>query len=816
MAADPAREALLGWFRSKGWSPFPFQLEAWAGYEAGESGLVAVPTGAGKTYAAYLGPLAELIRTPARGLTVLYLTPLRAVARDIELALAAPVQALGIPDRVESRTGDTSASRRARQHQRLPEVLLTTPESLSLLLSLEQSAALFAGVRAVIVDEWHELLGTKRGTQVELALARLRALAPSLRTWALSATLPNLDEALAAALGVGGRGRIVRADLERPVIVETLIPEVVEAMPWAGHMGLTMVPALLQRVRDQGSTLVFTNTRSQAELWYQAIVRAGTLPPEAVALHHGSLDRAERERVEGGLKSGAIRLVVATSSLDLGVDFSPVEGVAQVGSPKGVARLIQRAGRASHRPGAPCRILCVPTYALELLEFAAAREAIDRHELEPRRPLEKPIDVLVQHLVTVALGGGFEPDPLLAEVRTAWAYRDLSAAEFDWALRMVRDGGSALGAYDRYHRVSLVEGRYRVPSRRIAQWHRMMIGTITTDAAIELRFQNGTRIGSIDEGFIGRLKPGDRFVFAGRVLSFLRVRDLVAYVRLGKGKTANTPRWSGARMPFSTSLGRSIRRALDRIAVGGIGVDDPPEIRAVAPVLALQRERAALPREDQLLVELCRTRDGWHCFLYPCDGRQVHEGLASLLAWRLGSRRPATFGLTANDYGIELLSAEPFPYRDLLGPELFRREGLIDEVLASVNAGELARRRFRDVARVAGLVFPGYPGSGKSIRQLQASSNLIYDVFSRYDPDNLLLAQATREVLEQHFEASRFAEALDRLGRSEILIREVRRPTPFALPLLLDRFGSRLTTEELLDRVDRLTREWRLAGAVEP
>ncbi|HEU4537758.1 MAG TPA: DEAD/DEAH box helicase, partial [Polyangiaceae bacterium] len=402
-------ERLRGWFLSKGWAPFAFQEEAWAAFRAGKSGLVHVPTGAGKTYAAYFGPLAETLDAGQRGLQIVYITPLRAVSRDIELALRAPVEALGYGLEVESRTGDTSSSARQRQKRRPPEVLITTPESLSLLLCQADAAAYFAGLRAVLVDEWHELLSTKRGTQVELALARLRRFAPGLRTWAMSATLANLREAARAAVGAGAEPALVTAPLARPVQVETLLPSEVDAFPWAGHLGLTMLEPVLEVIAKKGTTLLFTNTRSQAERWYQAIVEARPRWQDKIALHHGSLDRAERERVEGGLKAGTLRAVVATSSLDLGVDFAPVERVVQIGSPKGVGRMLQRAGRAAHRPGAPSELWLVPTHALELVEIAAARRALAAAAVEARAPLDRPFDVLAQHLVTCARGGGFRP-----------------------------------------------------------------------------------------------------------------------------------------------------------------------------------------------------------------------------------------------------------------------------------------------------------------------------------------------------------------------------------------------------------------------
>jgi ATP-dependent helicase Lhr and Lhr-like helicase len=824
------REALREWFISRCWRPFAFQEEAWAAYGRGESGLINVPTGAGKTYAAYLGPLADVLDEAragkVRGLRILFITPLRAVSRDIEAALKEPVAALGLERRirVESRTGDTSSSVRARQKQELPPVLITTPESLSLLLTLDNSAELFARLRAVIVDEWHELLASKRGTQTELGLARLRRLAPEVRTWALSATLANLDEAACAAVGkrqaTGSRPCIIRAEIRRPIHIETLIPSDPQRLPWAGHLGLRMLDDLLGALDVTHSTLIFTNTRSQAEIWYQAIRYKRPEWAGIMALHHGSIDRGERERVERGLKSGIIRLVVCTSSLDLGVDFAPVERVVQIGSPKGVARLMQRAGRAGHRPGAACRILCVPTHAMELVEVASVRRAIGHGEIEPRLPLGKPLDVLAQHLVTCALGGGFDADELYEEVRSAWTYRMLTRQEFDWALALVREGGGTLSAYPQFHKVMPVEGRYRVADRRIAQLHRLNVGTITGDATVTLRYTSGRTLGSIEEAFVGKLRPGERFFFAGKTLEFVRLAELEAFVRPARGRSSYTPRWSGTKLPISESLSEEIRRTLadvgDLLAEGRKAARErgteasslEPELRAALGMLGVQARLSALPRDGRTLVELLESREGQHLFIFPFEGRLVHGGLAALLALRLTRSQPATFSLSVNDYGLELLSPDPLGFEELLTPGLFSDERLVEDAVQSVNISALARAQFREIARVAGLVFQMYPGARKSGRQLHASSSLLFDVFSEFDPGNLLLEQARREVLERHFEESRLARTLRRLRDSRLLITHPCQATPLAFPLMLERFGASLSSQSLLERIERMRREW--------
>jgi ATP-dependent Lhr-like helicase len=800
-------ERLRGWFAEKGWTPYPFQEEAWAAYTRGESGLVHVPTGAGKTYAAYIGPLADVAERRQKGLQVLYVTPLRAVSRDVEKALLEPLRVLG-PDvdlDVESRTGDTSSSVRQRQRERLPEVLITTPESLSVLLSNERAAEQFASLRSIIIDEWHELLGSKRGTQVELALARLRRFAPGVRTWALSATLANLDEATRHVVGTGVTPTLIRSDVERPVDVETLLPESVDTFPWSGHLGFTMLARVATWLDPAKSTLVFTNTRSQAERWFEGLRFARPEWEHLLALHHGSIDREERERVEAGLKSGALRIVVCTSSLDLGVDFGPVERVVQVGSPKGIGRTLQRAGRSAHRPGATCRILFVPTHALELVEMAAARDAILNKEVEPRTPQGKPLDVLAQHLVTCALGGGFTREALRDEVRTAAAYASLTDEEFEWTLALVREGGSTLRAYPEFRRVVEHEGRFVVADSRIARLHRLNIGTITSNAVVQLRYWSGGRIGQIEENYVGRLRPGETFIFAGKRLEFCRFKDMTAYVKPAKSKATGTPRWNGSRLPLSASLAAAVRRTLDAARHGDVTTD---ELAAAWPVLEAQERMSRIPAAHSLLAEVCHTRDGHHLFLYPFEGRLVHEGLAALLALRLTRLQKATFSLSVNDYGLELLTPAPFPFEEALRPALFTRERLVEDVLESVNVSELAKRQFRDISRVAGLVMPGLPGARKSTRQVQASSSLLYDVFLKYDPDNLLLVQARREVMEQQFEQGRLGRTLERLEGSPLELVHLRRPGPLGFPLVVERISASMSNESLLERVERLKERW--------
>ena len=818
------------WFASRGWASFPYQREVWRAYRNGESGLVHAATGTGKTLAAWGGPLEEWLaeqpstpwsaprsaprstapkrprvrRDGAPPLRVLWITPLRALAADTEASLRQPLIDLGIPWTLEARTGDTSASMRARQRRRLPTALITTPESLCLMLTREDALDIFAALRAVVVDEWHELTGTKRGVQVELALARLRSYRPSLRTWGLSATIGNLDDAMDGLLGTStprAPSRIVRGAEGKRVVIDALIPPVVERFPWAGHLGTQMVPQVVAAIEEGETAIVFTNTRSQTEIWYQSILAARPDWAGSIALHHGSLDRARREWVEDGLRDGRLRCVVATSSLDLGVDFSPVDRVLQIGSPKGVARLLQRAGRSGHRPGAVSRVTCVPTNALELVEVAAARDGVERGAIESRLPVERPLDVLAQHVVTIALGSGFVPEQLLAEVRSTRAYAQLRDDEWTWVIDFLTTGGDALHAYPEYSRIALADGRYVVQDVEIARRHRMSIGTIVGDAQISVVYLRGGALGSVEESFIARLAPGDRFIFAGTPLEFVRVRDMKAWVRRAPNARGAIPRWMGGRLPLSGRLAALLRERLGEAARGEYR---GAEMQALQPLLEVQRKWSRIPAPTELLIERVKTREGWHLFFFPFEGRLVHEGLAALFAYRMARVAPITFSMASNDYGFELLSAVDPPLEAALAGGLLDAAHLLDDIASALNATEMARRQFRELARVAGLVFPGFPRSGKTARQLQVSSGLFFDVLRRYDPGNLLLAQASREVLERQLESTRLGRTLQRLSQSQVAVTTPRRPTPLAFALLVDRTRERVSSETFGDRVRRM------------
>ena len=817
-AGESPDETIARWFASRGWKAFAYQREVWNSYRAGGSGLIHAATGTGKTYAAWLGPILEWLDQYPRDvkasrsappLRVLWITPLRALAGDTEEALRRPIDELALPWSLETRTGDTSAAVRARQRERLPTALITTPESLSLLLTRDDAARLFDDLTTVVVDEWHELMASKRGVQTELCLARLRRFCPRLRTWGLSATLGNLETARDTLLGVDAEGKtrpgsLVQGEVPKGLEIDALIPPTIERFPWSGQIGLTLLPEVISAISDGGSALVFTNTRATAEIWYRAIRESEAPWADRVGLHHGSLDRAERERVEAGIRSGTLRCVVCTSSLDLGVDFTPVDRVLQIGSPKGVARLVQRAGRSGHQPGALSRITCVPTHALELVDIAAARDALAAGTIESRPPVERPLDLLAQHGVTVALGGGFTEQEFLAEVRTTHAYRDLPDDEWRWVLDFIVRGGPALRAYPEYSRVVPdQDGVYRVTSKLVAMRHRVSIGTIVSEAAMAVKYlRGGKALGTVEETFLMRLRPGDRFIFAGKPLEFVRIRDMTAWVKKATSMDGTVPKWSGVRMPLSRELAAAVRTKVDEARRG---IFASAEMRAVRPVLELQAQWSALPAPDEFLIERVETREGHHLFFYPVEGRLVHEGLAALFAYRIAQLQPITFTLAANDYGLELLSPERAPLDEALEAGLLSDAHLAQDIPASLNAAEMARRQFREVARVAGLIFQGFPGMAKTVKQVQASSGLIFDVFVRYDPGNLLIEQAHREVQERHLERSRLAQALARIGGGRVTVIETERPTPFAFPLIVDRAREQLTSEKLADRVRRMT-----------
>ncbi len=779
-------------FAARGFEPAGFQRACWAAWRAGASGLVNAPTGSGKTLALWGGPLALAAKTPPDTLKILWITPLRALAGDTTAHLQTALDEIGSDLLVARRTGDSTSGERARYRRRTPFALVTTPESLSLLLSYQEEQARLRHLDAVIVDEWHELMGNKRGVQLELCLARLRRLAPGLKIWGSSATLGNVKQA--AQVLAGNNALVIAAEQQKAIAVESLRPARIERFPWAGHLGLKQLPGVLASILRAGSALVFTNTRSQAELWFEALQAVWPLEPQMLALHHGSLDRNARLAVEDALRLGTVRCVVATSTLDLGVDFPAVNAVIQIGSPKGVGRVIQRAGRSGHRPGEMSRITFVATQALEFLEIAAARRALASSEIEARVPRRLCFDVLAQHLVTLALGGGFVRDHTLTEIRTTHAYADLSESSFDRVLDVVVRGGDKLAQYPDFQRVVCTDDRFLVPSAAIARRHRWSIGTIVADGQMQVRFVRGAVLGMVEESFISRLRPGARFLFAGRTLELVRVRDMVAQVKVAGARGAAVPQWMGGKMPLSSHLASGVLALIDQRP-------DEPEVTLVAPLLDMQAERSALPSQHHLLVEKLRTRDGHHLAVFPFAGRHAHEGLAPLLAYRLKAIARSSYSYTVNDYGVLLSSRHRIDVDTSMLRQLLSPKRLIEDIEASVNLAEMARRQFRDVAQIAGLTFNGTPGQSRPLRQLQASSGLLFDVLEEHDPEHLLLQQARQEVLIHCLDVERLEAALQCAQQRPIVITEPRQPTPFSFPLWAERLRGRLSHEDWQTRV---------------
>ena len=807
------KEIIYDWFTSKDWAVFPFQEEVWDAFLSGKNGLLNAPTGSGKTFALWLPNLIKWINEHPEdykdlsdnGLKVLWVTPLRALAKDIQAALQQSVNELGIPWEVGRRTSDVSQSVKQKQNKRMPEVLITTPESIHVLFAQKKYQRHFRNLETVIVDEWHELIGSKRGIQTELGLSRLKAIKPDLSIWGISATIGNLDKALEVLLGnqhSSGNSVIVKAKIRKEIRIQSVLPDEIDKFPWYGHLGLNLLDKILPIIDESRSTLIFTNTRGQSEIWFQRILDARPDLAGSIAIHHGSLDRKVREWVENSLHDGLLKAVVCTSSLDLGVDFSPVETVIQIGSPKGVARFLQRAGRSGHKPGAVSTIHFVPTHALELIEAAALKTAIDETEMESREPILKPLDVLIQYLVTLAVSDGFRPEKLYDEIKTTFAYQTLSPEEWEWILTFITTGGRSLSRYKEYSKVEVNEdGLYTVTDRKISRRHRMSIGTIASDAMLRVKYMSGGSLGSIEEWFISSLNIGDKFWFAGRNLELIQIKDMTAYVKRASGTKSKVPSWLGGRMSLSSNMSKILRRTMHEAI---LGTSDAIEIKTISPILDVQQDWSVLPDEDQFLIEKSFSREGCHVFFFPFEGRYVHEGMSALLAYRISKMSPITFSIAMNDYGFELLSDQDIPIKEALENNVLSPENLIEDIMESMNNTELARRRFREICQISGLVFQGFPGEARKSKHLQMSSSLFFDVFREYDPENLLLQQAFDEVLFFQLDEIRLRKALLKIADQEIILNHTDRFTPYAFPIMVDRLREKLSSEKLIDRVKKM------------
>ena len=811
MKVAKGRDIIVDWFKARNWEPFPFQEETAEHFLNGKSGLLNAPTGSGKTYALFLPVLIEWLNNNPKfqnktnnGLQLIWITPLRALSKDIQKAMQQVCEELSIPWRIECRTGDTKQSKRAAQKKQMPEVLITTPESLHLLIASKNYPKFFKPLKAIVLDEWHELLGSKRGVQAELALSRLKGVCPNLKVWGISATIGNMEEAMQVLLGNTfsvDKVATVIANINKEVEVISILPDDVEEMPWAGHLGLTLLEKVLPIIDKSRSTLMFTNTRAQAEIWYQNLLSVAPHLAGSIAMHHGSINLEVRHWVEEALGKGELKAVVCTSSLDLGVDFWPVETVIQIGGSKGIARFSQRAGRSGHQPGAKSKIYFLPTHSLELIEAAALKQALAQKYFEKRVPIINAIDVLVQYAVTLAVGEGMDAEQTYHEVKSTFSFAHLTAEEWHQVLNFITTGGQSLVQYNEFSRVIKVGDLFKIADRSKAMRHRLQMGTIVSDTMLQVSYVRGKSLGFIEEYFVSKLSKGDVFWFAGRALEFVDLKGMKVSVRNSKKKKGIVPQYMGGRMSFSSQLSELFRRKLSEYVNGK---NEDIELQTLQPLLSIQQQRSIIPTENQFLIEYSTSRDGHHYFFYPFEGYMVNQGLAAVLGYRIAKLKPSTFSIAMNDYGFELLTDEAIPLKEAIAANLFSTKNLFQDIQNSINSTQMAKRTFRDIAVIAGLVFQGYPGKYKKGKHLQASSQLVFDVFEQYDPKNLLLIQAYKEVYDNQVDEVRMRVALKRIQQQKIHFIKTEKFSPFSFPIMTDRLRAKFSNESISDRVKKM------------
>lgn len=801
---------VVGWMQKSGNNPFDFQIKTWQKYAEGFSGIVNAPTGFGKTFSVFLAVVIEHInkvnvqstsQKKAKGVKLLWITPLRSLAKDLGRAMQAAVEGLQIEWVVAVRNGDTTEVERARQKRQMPEVLITTPETLHLLLATKGYEHFFEGLQCIAVDEWHELLGSKRGTMTELAISRLKALKPQMRVWGISATIGNIHQAMDVLVRSTTKKVLITTKEKKLIDIETIVPESIDTLPWAGHLGLKMAKALLPIIENSRTTLIFTNTRGQSEVWYQTLLNVCPDLAGAIALHHGSIDFELRNWIEDALQKSVLNAVICTSSLDLGVDFKPVDTVVQIGSPKGVARFLQRAGRSGHSPYETSKIYFLPTHSLELVEAAALKDGEKKQLIEDREPVVLAFDVLVQYLVTLAVGNGFSEAEIFSEIKSTYAFSEITDDEWKWAMRFITVGGDSLGAYQEYKKVEWHDGLWKVKNRRIAMYHRMNIGAITSEPMVKVKLIGGGFIGMVEESFAGKLLPGDVFVLGGNTLEYLQMKEMTMQVRRSKSSKVISPSWAGGRMPLSANLTKVLRQKFTEAAFGR---SQNIELKMLQPLFEKQKYLSHLPAQDELLCEKIDTKDGYHLFIYPFEGRLVHEVLAALVAYRISRISPISFSIAMNDYGFELLSDRPIPFDDNNAPSILSPENLLQDIQQSINAAEMARRRFRSIATIAGLIFINHPGKQKTNRSLQASAGILFNVFEQYDANNLLMRQSYDEVFFQQLEGPRLAAALKRIAESKIVISHCTEFTPLSFPIKVDSIRENISSETLEQRIEKI------------
>lgn len=811
MPMDEAEKIISNWLKSKNWKLFPFQEEAKQAILNQKSGLLNAPTGSGKTYALFIPFIIHYIRNYniAKSKTrLIWISPLRALTKDIKKAMETMCEEIGLDISIASRTGDTSEAEKRNIKKNAPDVLITTPETLHIMLASKDHSKQFEDLEMIVIDEWHELLGNKRGVQVELALSRIKAIRAAqkskLNIWGISATIGNLEQASEVLLGEEYYYRkhvFVKSEHEKNIEVHSVLPDSAENFSWAGHLGISLIDKVYPIIKNSKTTLLFTNTRAQAEIWYQAILDKYPEFAGLMAMHHGSLDNELRVWVEEALHTGQLKLVVCTSSLDLGVDFRPVDTIIQIGSPKGVARFMQRAGRSGHQPNAKSSIYFVPTHSLEIIEASAMRTAIQNKEFENRDPVILAYDVLTQYLLTLAVSDGFEKEKIFQEIKSCYAFREITENDFDELLNFITKGGRALSAYEEYNKVVVENNVYKIVDRKIARRHRLSMGTIVSDPSILIKYLSGGRIGTVEEWFVSKLKSGDHFWFAGKSLEFIQLKANTAYVKRSKNTKGAIPSWQGGRMPLSSQLSDAIRHKLDEFN-DNKNLDE--ELKKISNLLSLQNEISILPASNQLLIEEHKSKYGMHLFVYPFEGRLVNEGLAYLLAYRISKNNPQSFSIAMNDYGFELLCDSELGFEEQIDRNTFSTKHLIEDIQRSLNATEMARRRFREISNIAGLVFNGYPGNTMSLKNIQTSSSLMFDMFMEYEPNHILIRQAFQEALYYQLEEFRLREALNRIQNQKIIYKKIEKVSPFCFPIMVDGLREKISTESLESKIQKI------------